>query len=80
MNTPHGADYAAVLRGIRADGDLILGDALAEAEAQRAAVEPKIQAFEASRRRRNAVRKAARLVVLTAVVLTVVWLFAGLAR
>lgn len=73
-------DYAAVLRGIEADGDLILHDALADAEVQRAAVEPRLRAFEASQRRRKAIRKAVRLVVIAAVLLVAVGVFAAAAN
>ncbi|MEV0214358.1 hypothetical protein [Micromonospora sp. NPDC050695] len=65
-----------VLRDLAADP--VIGGAmvLADAEAQRAVVEPKLRRSEASRRRRKAIRKAARMGVLAAAVLTVLWLLA----
>ena len=80
MKDGHDPDYAAVMRGIEADGDLILNDALADAETQRLAVEPNIRRFEASQRRRKAIRRAARLGVLAAAVLALLWLFATAAN
>ena len=70
-------DYAAVMRGIQADGDRILGDALADAEAQRVA-HGNIRRFEVRQARRRTIRRLGRLagaLLVVAALLTLVWLF-----
>lgn len=67
-------DWAAVLDGIRADGDLILNDVIAAAEADR-----HIRRHEARQARRRTVRRWLRGLGIAAVVAAVavlVWLFA----
>lgn len=66
-----------VLRDIRADGDLLLNDVLADAEAQRLAVEPNIRAFEASRRRKKLRRKRLRQLAFVAALAVVALLAAA---
>jgi len=73
----HDPDYARVLAGIEADGDLILTDVFADAEAQRTA-DRKIRRFEAQQARRRMVRRLARwsgVLLVLAALLVIVWLF-----
>jgi len=73
----HDPDYARVLAGIEADGDLILTDVFADAEAQRTA-DRNIRRHEAQQARRRTVRRLARwsgVLLVLAAVLTLGWLF-----